>query len=94
MQEHQIQKQKSISTKLSKLEENMNEQNDSSSEIPIKKRISRLTFLLSSRMGSTGNKDSLIAAIVLLNHALMTAEFDESMALKIMNIAKRIARKS
>lgn len=80
-------KLKNISTKLS--------ENDGDDEsLPLKKRINRLVFLFSSRIVNSENKENFIAAICLLNHALMTTDHDESMALKIMNIARRIARKS
>jgi type II secretory pathway component PulL len=79
MQKQQITEQKSTLTKLS-------------DELPVKKRINRLTFLLSSKLAKAENKENFLSAILLLNHALMTSEYDEAMALKIFNIAKRIAR--
>jgi hypothetical protein len=96
IQKQLTQKQSNTSTKLSNLRAAMseNEEDASSRELPIKKRINRLVFLLSSRILNSENKENFIAAIVLLNHALMTVDHDEAMALKIMNIAKRLARKS
>jgi hypothetical protein len=70
------------------------ENEESEKELPLRKRINRLTFLISSRMVNAGSNENYMSAIVLLNHAYMTAEHDQSMALKIMNVAKRIARKS
>lgn len=95
-QKQLTQKQKSTSTKLSNLKEAVSRSNDSDNgaDLPLRKRINRLTFLLSSRIVKSEQKDNFIAAIVLLNHALMTADYDESMALRLMNIAKRLARKS
>jgi hypothetical protein len=85
-------KQSNISTKLSELKQGLKE-NEEDPNLPLKKRISRLVFLLSSRLSSTGADSNFIAAIGLLNHAYMIVEDDESMALKLFNVARNIARK-
>ena len=82
-------KQNSISTKLSDLREEAEDE-----QLPLKKRISRLVFLLSSRLSADGADANFTAAIGLLNHAYLAAnDGEEAMALKLFNIARKISRK-
>ena len=90
MKKRLSQKQKNISIKCSKMKEKVNEQVEN---IPVKKRINRLSFLLSTRMVSKTVGQNQVAALSLLNQAYQTADYDEAMAVKLMNIARRLSRK-
>ena len=95
MKERLSEKQENISTQLCDIHEKLDgieEQEDR--ELPIKKRINRMAFLLSTRALTQNDVNANQAmAISLLTLAYNTASDDESMALKMMNAAKRIARK-
>lgn len=73
----------------------LEQEEEDDSGTPIKKRISRLVYRISSMLPVDDPKKqaNINSALLILNHATMIADDDSSQASRLLNRARTIARK-